>query len=220
MKITLAVFGLLASAGTCLGAAVEIEGTLCRASRRGDRLIVRASGERAFVIVPARARVTHEGRESEAWDLRPGDAVTVIGDRDGSGPVTALRVEADVAAADTIAGALLGSKPRLVGRFSVREAKTEFFSLNVPGGDYVRVDARSAYGPKGRVYVSTLRSGDLLEVGGTWSKNNKEIKASSIRVLTDDEPDTCRRDAERGETKEQTAARATAEQRFLDGYDD
>jgi hypothetical protein len=203
-----------------LSAAVEVEGTLCRASRRGDRLIVRAGGKRVLVVVPARARVSHEGRESEAWDLRPGEDVTVIGERDGSGPVTALRVEAAASTTDAIAGALLGSKPKLVGRFSVQEAKTEFFSLNVPGSDYVRVDARSAYGPKGRVYVSTLRSGDLLEVSGTMSKNNREIKASSIRVLTDEELDSCRREARQGESPEKTAARETAEQRFLDGHDD
>jgi hypothetical protein len=81
------------------------------------------------------------------------------------------------------------------------------------------VDARSAYGPKGRVYVSTLRSGDLLEVAGTWTKKG-EIKASSIRILTDDEPDSCKRGAPAGETKEQTAAREAAEQRFLDDSDD
>jgi hypothetical protein len=219
MKTPLAVCALLATGGTCFAAAVEVAGTACRVSRRGDRMIVRSDGARVGVIVPDTARVTREGAAYEAADLRPGDSLTVIGDRDGSGPVTALRVETSVPVAGAIADALLGTRPRLIGRFAVREAKTEFFSLNVPGDDYVRVDAKGAYGPKGRVWVSSLRSGDLLEVGGTWTKKN-EIKASSIRVLTDDEPDSCRRDARRGETKEQTAAREAAEQRFLDGYDD
>ena len=65
--------------------------------------------------------------------------------------------------------------------------------------------------------MSTLRSGDLLEIDGKWEKNNREIKASSIRILTDEELESCKRDARRGESPEQTAAREAAEQRFLDG---
>jgi hypothetical protein len=67
------------------------------------------------------------------------------------------------------------------------------------------------------VRVGTLRPGDLLEIGGTWTKKG-EIRASSIRVLTDDEPSSCRTHAREGETQEATAAREAAEQRFLDGY--
>ena len=209
----------LAGAGTCFADAVQMGGTVCRAGRRGDRLIVRASGVRARVIVPASARVTFEGRPYEAADLRPGDAVTVFGDRDEAGRVTALRVEVATPVASAIADALLGARHKLVGRFGVREAKTEFFSLDLPGDRSVRVDAKAAYGPEGRVWVSTLRSGDLLEIDGTWTTKD-EIKASGIRVLTDDEPDSCRREAERGETAEETATREMAERRFLDGYDD
>jgi hypothetical protein len=216
MKHALAAFALLAAgAGTCFADAVEVAGKVCRAGRRGDRLLVSASGARARVVVPDTARVSFEGRPYEAADVRPGDAVTVFGDRDDTGRVTALRVEVSVPVATAIADALLGTRHRLVGRFAVREAKTEFFSLNVPGGEYVRVNAKSAYGPKGRVRVSTLRSGDLLEVDGKWTKKG-EIEASSIRILTDD--DAC--DAPPGETREEAAVRELAERRFLDGYDD
>jgi hypothetical protein len=65
--------------------------------------------------------------------------------------------------------------------------------------------------------TGTLRPGDLLEIGGTWTKQG-EIRASSIRVLTDDEPSSCLQRARQGETKEDTATREAAEQRFLDGY--
>ena len=216
MKHALAALALLsAGAGTCLADAVEIGGTVCRAGRGGDRLIVRASGARVRVVVPESARVSFEGRPYEAGDVRPGDAVTIFGDRDDAGRVTALRLEVSVPVVNAIADALLGARQRLVGRFAVREARTEYFSLNVPGGDYVRVNAKAAYGPKGRVRVSTLRSGDLLEVDGTWTKKG-EIEASSIRILTDD--DSC--EAPRGETKEDAAVREMAERRFLDGYDD
>lgn len=216
MKHALAVFALLAAgAGTCFADAVEVSGKVCRAGRRGDRLVVSASGARTRVVVPEAARVSFEGRPYEAGDVRPGDALTVFGDRDDSGRVTALRVEVSVPVVDAIADALLGTRRRLVGRFAVREAQTEFFSLNVPGGDYVRVNAKSAYGPKGRVRVSTLRSGDLLEVDGKWTKKG-EIEASSIRILTDD--DAC--GPPRGESKEDAAVREMAERRFLDGHDD
>jgi len=215
---TCAVFA--AAPALALAGAVEIAGTVCRANRRGNRVILGAhAGGRHQVVLPASARVAFEGRRYEAADLRPGDEVDVFGDGAESGRVTAMRVDVSVPLAGALVDALLGTRPRLVGRFAVREAKTEFFTLSLPGDDYVRVDAKAAYGPKGRVRVSTLASGDLLEIGGTWTKK-AEIRASYIRVLTDDEPDPCRRNAARGETKEQTAARAAAEQRFLDGYDD
>lgn len=218
MQPTLAVAALLlAGAGVAHGEAVEIEGTVCRANRSVDRLILEVGGKRQLVAVDTSVRVTFDGKWYEAVDLRPGDKVLVFGDRDGSGTLRSLRIDVQVRVGDALVDALLGARPRLIGRFAVREAKTEFFSLNVPGDDYVRVDAKAAYGPRGRVRVSTLRPGDLLEIGGTWTKKG-EIRASSISILTDDEPGSCRQHAREGETREDTATREAAEQRFLDGY--
>lgn len=211
---------VLASPAFAPADAVQIAGTVCRASRLGGRVVLGADGGgRIRVAFAPAARVAFEGRPYEAADLRPGDRVEVFGDRADGGAVTALRADVSVPVGTALLGALLGTKPPLIGRFAVQEAKTEFFSLNLAGDDYVRVDAKAAYGPKGRVRVSSLKSGDLLEIGGTWTKKG-EIRASSIRVLTDDEPDSCRRDAQRGETKDEMAAREAAERRFLDGYDD
>jgi hypothetical protein len=217
MRHTIAVVPLLLSgAGLVHGEAVDVEGTLCRTNRSVDRLIVDAGGQRHRVAVEGSVRVTFEGRPYEAGDLRPGDRIELFADRDPAGVLHPLRIDVRVSAGAALVDALLGTRPRLIGRFAVREAKTEYFSLNVPGSDYVRVDAKAAYGPRGRVWVSTLRSGDLLEVGGTWTKKG-EIRASSIRVLTDTEPDGCRK-APKGETEKEAAARAAADQRFLDGY--
>jgi hypothetical protein len=206
----------LAGAVVAHGEAVEIEGTLCRANRSVDRLIVEAAGRRHLVAVDRSARVTFEGRRYETDDLRPGDRIRLFAERDPAGIFHPLGIDVQVPAGAALLDALLGTRPRLIGRFAVREAKTEFFMLNLPGPDYVRVDAKAAYGPHGRVWVSTLRPGDLLEIDGTWTKKD-EIRASSIRVLTDVEPGACRNHARQGETGEATAARETAEQRFLDG---
>lgn len=209
---------LLAGAGPAGGEAVSVEGTLCRASRSVDRMIVEAAGKRHRLVLDRSARVTFEGAGYEASDLRPGDRIHVFAERDPAGVLHPLGIDVRFRAGEALLDAVLGTRPRLVGRFAVREAKTEFFTLNVPGDDYVRVDAKAAYGPKGRVWVSTLRSGDLLEISGTWTKE-REIRASSIRVLTDDEPGSCRDHARRGETAKETEAREAAERRFLDGYD-
>jgi hypothetical protein len=199
--------------------AVDVSGTVCRLSRHGDRLVVALDrGPRVPVAIPGTARVTFEGAWYEADDIRPGDKVQIFGDRRPKGHIEALRVDVQVRATDALLDALFRTKPRLVGRFAVREAATEFFSLNVPGMDYVRVDAKGAYGPKGRVWVSTLSSGDLLEIDGTWVDKD-EIRASYIRILSTEEPGSCREKARRGETLEETAAREAAERRFLDGYD-
>lgn len=218
MKSALAIATLLlAEAGAAHGEAVEIEGTLCRTNRSVERLILEANGSRHRVAVDESARVTFEGQSYEAEDLRPGDRILVFAERDRAGVLHPLRIDVQARAGEGLLDALLGTRPRLIGRFAVREAKTEFFSLKVPGGDYVRVDARGAYGPRGRVRVSSLRMGDLLEIGGKWTRKD-EIAASSIRILTDDEPEGCRRNARKGETREDTASRESAEQRFLDGH--
>lgn len=198
------------------GEAVEVEGTLCRANRSADRLIVEAGGRRHPVALDRSCRVTSAGQWYEAGDLRPGDRVLVFADRDPAGTLRPLRIDVVAGAGESLLDALLGTRPRLVGRFAVREAQTEYFTLDLPGRDYVRVEAKAAYGPSGRVRVGSLRPGDLLEIAGTWTKKD-EIRASSIRVLTDDEPEGCRKRARAGETPEATAARERSESEFLEG---
>jgi hypothetical protein len=195
---------------------VDVKGTICRLNRRADRMIVRADdGTRMNVLIGDSSRVTFEKDVYDADDLRPGDRVRIVG-RQSDVRVDAEAVDVQLKVAETIVDALLGLKPPLVGRFATREAKTEFFSFHLPGGRYIRVDAKSAYGPKGRVWVSTLRSGDLLELSGEW-KSDSLYRASGIRILTDEESSKCR--AAAGETKEQKAERQTADQKFLEGSD-
>lgn len=182
---------------------VDVKGTICRLNRNADRMILRADdGKRMNVVVGDSSRVTFEKALYRADDLRPGDRVRVVG-RASDARVDAESVDVQLKVGETIVDALLGIKHPLVGRFGSREAKTEFFSLRLPDGHYIRVDAKSAYGPKGRVWVSTLRSNDLLE--------------RNIRVLTDEEWSRCR--PPEGETKEQKTERQTAERTFLDGKD-
>jgi hypothetical protein len=215
----LLVLTLLASGtGPARAAPVEVGGTACRVNRTADRLIVDdGQGRRWRVSLSPEALVTFEGGRYEAEDVRPGDRVRVQG-VEVPGRLAVGRLDVQVKVAEALLDAVLKTRPRLVGRFAVREAKTEFFSLRVPGGDYVRVDAKAAYGPQGRMWVSRFRSGDLLELDGTWTKE-KELKASYIKVLTDEEPSSCRSRARRGEAKEATAAREAEEQRFLEGGD-
>lgn len=195
---------------------VDVKGTICRLNRNADRMILHADdGKRMNVVVGDSSRVTFEKALYRADDLRPGDRVRVVG-RASDARVDAESVDVQLKVGETIVDALLGIKHPLVGRFGSREAKTEFFSLRLPDGHYIRVDAKSAYGPKGRVWVSTLRSNDLLELSGEW-KSDSLYRASNIRVLTDEEWSRCR--PPEGETKEQKTERQTAERTFLDGKD-
>src|SRR5262249_49517542 len=107
----------------------------------------------------------------------------------------------------------------VVGRFAVREAKTEFFSLRLPETHYIRVDGKSAYGPTGRVWVSSLKPGDLLEVRGDWTTKDL-LKANSIDVITEREPSFCRTAARRGELAGDTQAREEDERKFLNKIED
>ncbi len=178
-------------------------------------IILADDGKRMNVVIGDSTRVTFEKASYNADDLRPGDRVHVIG-RANDLRVDAETMDVQLKVAETIVDALLGIKPPLVGRFGSREAKTEFFSFRLPDGRYLRVDAKSAYGPKGRVWVSTLRSGDLLELSGEW-KSDQLYRASNIRILTNEESSRCRPIP--GETKEQNAERETTEQKFLDAID-
>ena len=196
-RIPLALLLLvMASAGALAQPAddgVRIDGRACRISRSTDRLIVMTdSGIRLRVLAESSTRFTFGRERFEPADLRPGDPVRVVGRRTEDDVIEAdtVRVRPDLA--EAIWDALLPSRSKsLIGRFAVREAQTEFFSLNLPGMNYVRVDAKAAYGKGGRVRVSTLRSGDLLEVRGEWVKDDL-FRASYIDVQTDNEPVSCR----------------------------
>ena len=195
---------------------MKLNGTICRMSRGADRMIIATDKGPRVRVTADDANVTFEGIHYELLDLRPGDQVRIIGNRDGS-EIRATSIDSHVRTADALTDSLFPSKT-LVGRFGVREAQTEFFMLNLPGKHYVRVDAKAAYGPHGRVYVSTLKPGDLLEIRGEW-KDKELLRASSIDVITDRENPTCRDDARQGESKEDTAARESDEAKFLDGAD-
>jgi hypothetical protein len=192
-------------------------GTVCRENRQLDRIVLNAeSGNRIFVKLGDNSAITFDGRRFDREDIRPGDAVRVSGTI-ANNTITADAVEVRPRVANAIVDALFPSSS-VYGRFGVQEAKTEYFSLRLPGGDYARVDAKSAYGPKGRVYVSTLKSGDLLELRGKWPREGL-LQASYIRVMTNEEPSSCRTKARRGEDSEATKRRETEEQRFLDRAD-
>jgi hypothetical protein len=194
------------------------DGTVCRMNRAVDRLIVGTDdGQRVRVVLRRSTSVSFQGNRSERSDLRLGDRVHLIAHEDGS-HMDADSIEVRLRTADALLDSLLGSHRTIVGRFAVREAKTEFFSLSLPGGNYVRVDAKSAYGPNGRVRVSSLKPGDLLEIRGSWPKKGL-LQASSIRVMTDAEPSFCQSHARRGESSETTKMREADERRFLDAED-
>jgi hypothetical protein len=216
MKVMVVVaLWFLGSTGAVSSEPIELEGTVCRAGRGAERLIVTVHGAmRHPVVVDSSTHVTFEGGRYETSDVRPGDKVEISGERARSGRIDARRIDVKERVLDALVDSLLGIEPPLVGRFAVREAKTAFFSLNLPGDDYVRVDARGwGYGAVGK-----LRPGDLIELSGKWD-DKRVFSCSSGRILTDQEPDRCRREACKEETKEETAARENAERRFLDGYD-
>ena len=195
---------------------MTFDGTLCRMNRAADRMIIGSEAGPRLRVTSEDAAVTFEGIHYERLDLRPGDRVRISGNRNGS-VIRATGIDAHVRPADALFDSLLPTKT-LVGRFGVREAQTEFFMLNLPGQNYIRVDAKSAYGPNGRVRVSSLKAGDLLEVRGDWPSKDL-LKASSITVITDKENATCRAHARLRESKADTAEREADEEKFLQGQD-
>ncbi|MGH9219998.1 MAG: hypothetical protein ACRD1W_11895 [Vicinamibacterales bacterium] len=186
---------------------VRTDGRVCRINRSVDRLIVMTDSGDRLRIVAESTRFTFGRERFEPADLRPGDPVRVAGRLKKHDVVEAdtVRVRPDVA--DAVWEALFPSRSQsLVGRFAVREAQTEFFSLNLPGMNYVRIDAKGAYGGNGRVRASSLKSGDLLEVRGEWVKDDL-FRASYIDIQTDNEPAGCK--------VKLSASDAAAEQAFL-----
>lgn len=198
-----------------LAAVISLDGTVCRMNRSIDRLIIRSdNGPRVRVNLDDDVPVKYRSQTYDRADLRPGDRVHIEAERGDEG-LDAQSVDLTMRVDDALVDSIFRSHRTVTGRFAVREAKTEFFSLHLPNRRYVRVDAKSAYGPKGRVVVSKLRSGDLLEVRGAWQGKDL-LQASSITVLTNQEPSFCSSAARRGEMSSETAAREADEQRFLD----
>ena len=214
--VRMSVLACLLVAASLGAQPMTFDGRLCRMNRAGERMIVAADAGPRLRVVANDAAVTFEGIAYDRLDLRLGDRVRVAGNRNGS-QIRATLIDARVRPADALADSLFPTRT-LVGRFSVREAQTEFFMLNLPGGNSIRVDATAAYGPNGRVRASSLKSGDLLEVRGEWPEKGL-LKASSINVITDKEDDTCRAVARRGESKADTSARESDEAKFLRGRD-
>lgn len=193
---------------------MPIEATICRINRSVDRMIVSTdAGPRMRVVIGRSTAIRFESRNYERGDLRPGDRVHLQATRQGP-TVTVSSVDVTMRAGDALLDSLLRSRRTVVGRFAVREAKTEFFSLNLPGEGFLRVDAKAAYGPNGRVSVSSLKPGDLLEIKGSWPSKDL-LQANSINVITDYEPSFCRTSGRRGEVKLDTLARETGELKFL-----
>ena len=195
---------------------MKFDGTICRINRAADRLIIETSAGPRLRITADGAAVTFEGIRYDRADLRPGDRVRIAGNRNGSS-VRATAIDTRVRIPDVASGSLFPSHT-VVGRFAAREAQTEFFSLHLPGSNYVRVDAKSAYGSTGRLRVASLRPGDLLEIRGS-SPQKGLLKASAIEIITDKEDPGCRADAIHGESREDTAAREADERRFLQDSD-
>jgi hypothetical protein len=172
---------------------VRFDGRVCRMNRSVDRLIV-LTGDGARVPVAAEYETRFVfGRDTiDRGDLRPGDPVRVTGwSHPGGNHIDAVTVRLRPDVADAIWEKVFPSRSTsLIGRFSVREAKTEFFSFKLPGKNFIRVDARGAYGPRGRVRAGTLSSGDLLEMRGEWVKD--VFRASYVDIITDTEPSSCK----------------------------
>ena len=178
-------------------------------------MIVKSDGGSRFRVALGHAvPVNFKSHFYDRADLRTGDRVRIVATRKES-EMVAQSVDVTMRVDDALVDSIFRSHRTVTGRFAVREAKTEFFSLNLPAKRFVRVDAKSAYGPNGRVYVSSLKPGDLLEVKGTWVSKDL-LQASSINILTNYEPSFCTGAARRGEMDLETSQREAQEQRFLD----
>ena len=210
-----AAIALLAVAVQAHGASLAIDGTLCRMNRAIDRMIVKSDGGYRFRITLGHATsVNFKSHLYDRTDLRTGDRVHIVATRQDF-DVFAKSVDVTMRVDDALVDSIFRSHRTVTGRFAAREAKTEFFSLHLPLQRYVRVDAKAAYGPKGRVFVSSLKPNDLLEVKGTWVSKDL-LQATSINILTDYEPSFCTTAARRNEMDKETSLREADEQRFLD----
>jgi hypothetical protein len=220
MKIvTLSFFIVVVVAQTAAGSSLTTDATVCRMNRSIDRMIMLTdAGPRIRVALGRAVAIRFNSKPYDRNDLRPGDRVHVVADR-GTGGLLAKQVDLTMRVGDALVDSIFRTHRTTVGRFTLREAKTEFFSLRLPELHYVRVDAKAAYGPNGRVWVSSLKPGDLLEIRGTWPTKDL-LKASSIEVVTDREPSFCRTAARRGEESGDTEAREADERKFLNKSED
>ena len=167
---------------------MTIEGTICRINRAADRMIVASDAGPRLRVIATSAQVTFEGIDYEREDLRPGDRIRLLGNRNGA-TIRATVIDARVRPVDAASGSLFPTKI-IVGRFI--ETDGELITLNVAGPNVMRFKGSGSFKP-----------GDLLAVGET------------VTVITDREDAACQSDARHGESKDDTAAREGAEREFL-----
>src|SRR5437588_10078093 len=137
---------LLVAAPPLLAQTYTVDGTVCRMSRSVDRMIVGTDdGQRSRVVLRRSTPVDFEGSRSERSDLRLGDRVHVLAHADGS-HMDAESVDVRRRTPDALLDSRLRSHRPHGGRLDVREARTELFSLHLPGRNYVRAHPQSAYG--------------------------------------------------------------------------
>jgi len=192
-----------------------IDGTVCRMNRAIDRLIIRSDyGNRVRIALGRSVPIQYRLQTYDRADLRPGDRVHITVQRGALG-LLARQLDVTMRVEEALIDSIFRSHRTVTGRFGAREPKTELFTLRLPGPRDVRIDAKGASGPSGRVWVGRLRPGDLLEIRGAW-KSKDFLQANSINVLTDHEPSYCTSAARRDEIPAETHSRETSEQRFLD----
>ena len=195
---------------------VSVDGTVCRMNRSIDRMIIKAdSGSRLRLSLNRVCPINFQSHLYDRADLRAGDRVHIVATRGPNFELVAHSVDVTMRVDDALVDSIFRSHKTVTGRFAAREAKTDFFSLRLPLQRSVRVDAKSAIGPSGRVAVGSLKPGDLLEVKGTWL-SKELLQASTINVLTNYEPSFCSTAARRNEVQMETSHREAEEQRFLD----
>src|ERR1700737_618235 len=115
------------------------DGTVCRMNRSIDRMIILTdAGPRIRVALGRSVPIRFNAKTYDRNDLRPGDRVHVIPDR-GTAGLLARQVDLTMRVGDALVDSIFRSHHTTVGRFAVREAKTEFFSLRLPELHYVRV---------------------------------------------------------------------------------
>ncbi|HYS54579.1 MAG TPA: hypothetical protein VER58_12550, partial [Thermoanaerobaculia bacterium] len=140
MKITtLAIsLALLTTSGMAAVRTLNVDGTVCMMNRSIDRMIILTDGgPRVRVALGRPVPIRFNAHNYDRADLRPGDRVHVVANRGAEG-LLARQVDITMRVGDALVDSIFRNHRTVVGRFGVREAKTEFFSLRLPEMHYVR----------------------------------------------------------------------------------
>jgi hypothetical protein len=174
-------------AGAAASATANIEGTIRQINTNEGRIVIQTAQRRMMTVRTARSTpVIYRNQSYQVSNLEIGDSIRVeIDPRDAQlDEVAARRIEVTRSVQESDTGRTGGVVTVLEGAVTRTEAGLDYAYVDDGRGE-VRVDMSAAEDPNGaRVHARDLRSGDRVEITGSYNRVGDIFLGSTVRITS------------------------------------